>query len=201
MHLYCSTIFSVSLFSGNLPTTSVFTPILLVRACPVISLRPHGLQPMRVLCPWDFPDMNTWLGCHFLLQGIFPTQGSNLRLLHCQVDSLPLSLQGSPRYITTESYFKVRSSILPSIHSYIVNLHFFLSYMCKFKTFSRNSPLIWNPSFWPPPISCNLEITESLLNLKANCHFIQQYLIYFLGNTNHSCKYVFIYFIFIVYLP
>ena len=35
-------------------------------------------------------------GCHFLLQGIFPTQGSNLHLLHWQVGSLPLSHQGSP---------------------------------------------------------------------------------------------------------
>ena len=37
-----------------------------------------GLQPSRLLCPWDFPGENTGMGCHFLLQGIFPTQGSNL---------------------------------------------------------------------------------------------------------------------------
>ena len=34
--------------------------------------------------------------CHFLVQGIFPTQGSNLHLLHWQADSLPLSHGGSP---------------------------------------------------------------------------------------------------------
>ena len=45
------------------------------------SLRPLGLQPARLLCPWDFPGKNTGVGCHFLLQGLFPTQGSNLRLL------------------------------------------------------------------------------------------------------------------------
>ena len=38
---------------------------------------PHGLQPARLLCPWDFPGKNTGVGCHFLLQGIFPIQGSN----------------------------------------------------------------------------------------------------------------------------
>ena len=38
---------------------------------------------------------------HFLLQGIFPSQGSNLCLLHWQVDSLPLSHQGSPVYLYT----------------------------------------------------------------------------------------------------
>ena len=48
------------------------------------SLRPHGLQPSRPLCPWDFPRKDTGVGCHFLLQGIFPTQGSNLGLLHCR---------------------------------------------------------------------------------------------------------------------
>ena len=36
-------------------------------------------------------------GCHFLLQGIFPTQGSNLSPLHWQTDSLPLSHHGSPQ--------------------------------------------------------------------------------------------------------
>ena len=40
------------------------------------SLQPHGLQPTRLLCPWDFPGKNTGVGCHFLLQGIFLTQGS-----------------------------------------------------------------------------------------------------------------------------
>ena len=35
-------------------------------------------------CPWDFPGKNTGVGCHFLLQGIFLTQGSNLHLLHCR---------------------------------------------------------------------------------------------------------------------
>ena len=34
--------------------------------------------------PWDFPGKNTRVGCHFLLQEIFLTQGSNLRLLHCR---------------------------------------------------------------------------------------------------------------------
>ena len=41
----------------------------------------------------EFPSKNTGLGCQFLLQGIFPTQGSNLyllSLLHWQADSLPL---------------------------------------------------------------------------------------------------------------
>ena len=40
------------------------------------SVRPYGLQPARLLCPWNSPGKNTGVGCHSLLQGIFPTQGS-----------------------------------------------------------------------------------------------------------------------------
>ena len=53
-------------------------------------------KPASLLCPWDFLDKNTGVGCHFLLQQIFPTQGLNPCLLHGQVDSLPLSHQESP---------------------------------------------------------------------------------------------------------
>ena len=51
--------------------------------------------PTSLLCPWDSPGKKTVMGCHTLLQGIFPTQGSNLRpfcLLYWQAGSLPLSL-------------------------------------------------------------------------------------------------------------
>ena len=43
-----------------------------------------GLKPARHLCPCDFPGKNTGVGCHFLLQGTFPTQGSNPGLPHCR---------------------------------------------------------------------------------------------------------------------
>ena len=44
----------------------------------------------------DFPDKNTGVGCHFLLQRLFLIQRLNLPLLHWHVGSLPLSHQGSP---------------------------------------------------------------------------------------------------------
>ena len=50
-------------------------------------LQPHGLKPIRLLCPWDFPGKNTGVSCHTILQGIFLTQGlypHNLCLLHCR---------------------------------------------------------------------------------------------------------------------
>ena len=43
-----------------------------------------GLQPTRLLRPWDFPGKSTGMGCHVLVKGIFPTQGSNLHLPHCR---------------------------------------------------------------------------------------------------------------------
>ena len=61
------------------------------------SLRPHRLQPATLLCPWNSLDKNTGVGSHFLLQGIFPTQGSNLGFLHCRQILYCLSYQGSPR--------------------------------------------------------------------------------------------------------
>ena len=58
---------------------------LCVLSCSVASdsLRPHGLLPTRLLCPWDFPGKNTGVGCLALLQGIFLALGS-------QADSLPM---------------------------------------------------------------------------------------------------------------
>ena len=55
---------------------------------------PHALQPTRLLCPRNSPGKNPGVGCHFLLQGVFRTQGSNQRLsrlLYWQVGSLTLA--------------------------------------------------------------------------------------------------------------
>ena len=55
------------------------------------SLRPHGLQPTRLPCPWDSPGKNTGVGGHFFLQGVFPIQELDPSLLHCgEGDGTPL---------------------------------------------------------------------------------------------------------------
>ena len=59
------------------------------------SLRLHGLWPARLLCPWNSPGKNTRVGCHFLLQGIFLTQGWNPCLLLCRQILYRLSHPGS----------------------------------------------------------------------------------------------------------
>ena len=64
------------------------------------SLRPHELWPTRLLHPWNFPGKSTGVGCHFLLQVIFPTEGSNPGLPHCRQTIYCLSHQGSPVNLT-----------------------------------------------------------------------------------------------------
>jgi len=61
------------------------------------SLGTHGLGPARLLCPWDSPGKNTGMGCHFLLQEIFLTQGSHAPGSPAlQADSLPSEPPGKP---------------------------------------------------------------------------------------------------------
>ena len=63
--------------------------MLITQSCPTLC------NPIRFLCPWNLPGKNTGVGCHSLLQGIFPTQGSNPGLLHCSWILYHLSHQGS----------------------------------------------------------------------------------------------------------
>ena len=56
--------------------------------------QPHGLYPARLLCPWDFLNKNTRVGCHAFFQGTFLTQGLNL--LHCRQILYLLNRQRSP---------------------------------------------------------------------------------------------------------
>ena len=100
------------------PTLLLLSTISLMFSHQIVSnsLWPHGLQPIRLLCPWDFPGKNTGVDSYFLLQGIFLTQGSNLlsctgffttvepgkqlllnpALPHGRQILYPLSHQGSP---------------------------------------------------------------------------------------------------------
>ena len=63
------------------------------------SLWPHGLHR-----PWNSPGQNTGMGSLFLLQGIFPTQGSNSGLPHCRRILYHLSHKGSPRILEWVAY-------------------------------------------------------------------------------------------------
>ena len=77
------------------------------------SVRPHRLQPTRLPHPWDSPGKNTGVGCHFLLQGIFPTQGSNPGLPRCRQIPYQLSHKVSPRILEWVDYPFSSGSSLP----------------------------------------------------------------------------------------
>ena len=97
------------------------------------SLRPHGLYS-----PWNSPDQNTTVGGCSLLQGIISTQGSNqhlLRLLHWQVNSLPLVPPGKPLvYITWNLFMVLICSVL-------------FSYRLKIILIFKNL-FIWQSGMW-----------------------------------------------------
>ena len=70
----------------------------------VAELCPTLCNPMDCRLPGssvhgDSPGKNTRVGCHTLLQGIFPTQGLNPRLPHCRWILYQLSHQGNPRIL------------------------------------------------------------------------------------------------------
>ena len=60
------------------------------------SLRPQGLYPSGLLCPWNSPGKNTGVNCHSLLQGILLTQESKSGFLNCSQILYHLNRQGSP---------------------------------------------------------------------------------------------------------
>ena len=66
--------------TGSLSYCAMLCCAKSLQLCP--PLWPHGLQSTSVLCPWDSPGKKTTVGFYTLLQGIFPTQVSDLSLLH-----------------------------------------------------------------------------------------------------------------------
>ena len=81
----------------------------------------------------DFPDNSTGVGCHALLQGIVPIQGSNPGLPHCRWILYHLSHQGSPRILDWVAYpFSRGSSWLRNqIWDYCITDRFFTSWATR----------------------------------------------------------------------
>ena len=85
-------IWGISIYSNIRHSFSFLKQVLFhweVHVCLAMSdsLQTPGLEPTRLLCPWSSPGNSPGMGCHFLFQGIFPTQGLNpdlLSLLHCR---------------------------------------------------------------------------------------------------------------------
>ena len=93
---------------------------LVIQSCLTLS-DPMNCSPQGSSGPWDFSGKNTRVDCHFLLQGIFLTQGSNQSLLHWQVNSLPLSHLGSLLLDLREIWWKL-CSVLYSLCFPVISL-------------------------------------------------------------------------------
>ena len=93
---------------------------LVTQLCPhTQSLRPHELWSTRLLHPWDFSGQNTGMGCHFLLQRVFPNQGSPALaggLFTTEPSGKPLYLLDSNKMLKNEDVNKSVTSYLQNIH-------------------------------------------------------------------------------------
>ena len=83
---------------------------LVAQSC--LTLWPHGLYVACTSVHGDSPGKNTGVGCHFLLQGIFPTQGSNPGLPHCRWILYRLSHQESPIWV----YWFLKPNLFHTCH-------------------------------------------------------------------------------------
>ena len=72
-----------------------YSVVLVTQLCPTLVVW-RGLEPAKLLFPWNSPGQNTGVRCHFLLQGIFPRERLNPGLLHGRQILYQLSHQGIP---------------------------------------------------------------------------------------------------------
>ena len=114
---------------------------------------PWTVACTKLLRPWDFLGKSTGVGCCFLLQGIFPTQGSKPGLPHCRQTIYRLSHQGSPTSLLTQ--YQLQSQSLnhsPEWHSTL------FSHPSFSKSLGKASALIKSYS------TCSTQLTGLTLN-------------------------------------
>ena len=132
----------VGLYSPLPPTPQWFPYILHVCAwsCPI--LWDPTLYTVRLPWPWNFPGKKTGVGCHFLLQGIFLTQGSNSHLFES-----PALADG---FCTTNATWK--ASFLLSQYSYANFLMSSLAFVGE----SKRTTLRWSEATDLERLLCNI---------------------------------------------
>ena len=141
-----------------------------LQSCPALQFQ--GLQATKRLCPWDSPgkilNILTKVSCHAFFQDIFPTQGSNLlllHLLHWQPGSLPLAPLGSYHMIQqfqSQVYTKRNENIRQYKNLYM-NPHGSMFIIAKkWRKSKYPSSLEWINQLW---CSCT---TENYSVIKSN---------------------------------
>ena len=118
---------------------------------------PWTVACTRLLSPWDFLGKSTGVGCHFLLQGIFPTQGSNPGLLRCRQMLYRLSHQGEWR----------EAELFPG--DTITNYH----KLGVFKQWKFMVSQFWRPEVWNQNIGrIRLPLTSGGESILASSQFL-----------------------------
>ena len=116
--------------------------LLLVKSCLVMS---NSLQPRGLFSPWNSPGHNTGMGSHYLLQGTFPTQGSNPGLPHYRQILYQLSHEGSPHFTYKWAVMEDQGLRLSSS-----------SFLCLSKRGKGKEHILteWTSPEWTPPLWC-----------------------------------------------
>ena len=157
----------------------LYMNVLIVQSRPTLC-NPMDCSPPVSSVHGDSPDKNTGVGCHALLQGIFPTQGSNPDLPHCRQILYPLSHQGSP---SVYGWLPKSSSLdlLSKIQNCISNCFFDISILgpnqhpCPNRNIYNPSPDLLYPTSFSISINGNLILPlvqvkdHSIICLTPNC--------------------------------
>ena len=148
---------------------------LVAQSCPILC------NPMDSSLPGssvhgDSPGKNTGVGCHALLQGIFPTQGWNSGLLHCRQILYQLSHQGSPKIVEWVAYPSSRGPSQPRNQTgvFCIAGGFFASWATR-EAQSNHTPIkinlkkpknvfSYSSGAWSLKSKCQLAHTHSLQN-------------------------------------
>ena len=138
------------------------------------SLRPHGLQSTRLLCPRNSLGKNTRVGCHSLLQGILPAQGLSVGLLHYRWILYHLShqeAQTSIQFRSVQSLSHVRlfawtAACQASLS--ITNSWRLLKLMSIESVMPPNHLILCRPFLLPPSIFPSIRVfsDESVLHIR-----------------------------------
>ena len=118
----------------------------------------HSLLPQELYSPWNSPGHNTRVGSFFLLQGIFPTQGSNPGLTHCRQILYQLSHKGSPLFCYIVRLLSLLLLAVLSCFVFIELTVFYLLHILALSIGPPSPPSDYNDSkaiclsFWQSPI-------------------------------------------------
>ena len=123
--------------------------------------------PARLLHPWDFPGKIPGVGCHYLLQGIFPTQGSNLGLLHCRQTLYCLSHKGVSLLVISLFRFPISSWFNLGTFLYFLSLCWSSEFL--------HSP----PEFKNQPCDHSFELLSCKLLISITLEFFWDFILFF----------------------